>query len=119
MLVIGASSFPVAVNVQALASAQAFHSRTDTGYLPMAKRFSVTRWIGFSVLSSLLPMAKVPPGSVIISGSLTGLAAAGGVAGCVSGTVAGVGCGAAGAIGGAVCDSAGLGSVGDVSIAAV
>src|SRR5260370_39634474 len=43
------------------------HSRTVTGYLLMANGFSVTRCIGFSEGSSLLPMAKVPPGSATIS----------------------------------------------------
>src|SRR3954454_3115975 len=40
--VIGASSFPVAVNVHAFAAAHSFHSRTVIGYLLMAKGFIVT-----------------------------------------------------------------------------
>src|SRR5882724_9509175 len=38
----GASSFPVAVNPQAFAAAHAFHSRTETGNLPIANGLTVT-----------------------------------------------------------------------------
>src|SRR6516164_2950648 len=46
----------------------AFHSRTETGNLLIAKGLIVTRWIGFSEGSSPLPMENVPPGIGTISG---------------------------------------------------
>src|SRR3954463_14814714 len=74
-LATGASSFPVAVNPQAFAAAQAFHSRTETGNFPIANGLTVTRRTGFSETSSLLPIAKLPPRREIISGSRTDAAA--------------------------------------------
>src|SRR6478609_8272567 len=68
-LATGASSFPVAVNPQAFAAAQAFHSCTETGNFPIANGLTVTWRTGFSETSSLLPIAKLPPRSVTISGS--------------------------------------------------
>src|SRR5262245_5403768 len=64
----GASSFPPALKVHALASAHAFHSRTVTGYLPMANGLTATLWIGRSEASSLLPIEKEPPCRATISG---------------------------------------------------
>src|SRR6516164_4176825 len=46
----------------------AFHSRTVTGNLLIAKGLIVTRCIGFSEGSSSLPIANVPPGIDTISG---------------------------------------------------
>src|SRR2546430_9262472 len=40
--VTGASSFPAATNPHAFAAAHSFHSRTETGNLPMAKGLIVT-----------------------------------------------------------------------------
>jgi len=48
------------------------------------KRLDVTWWGGFSVASSSLPMVKLPPRIVFISGSR--IAAASGVAGVAGGT---------------------------------
>src|SRR3954470_19453601 len=70
-LVTGASSFPVAVKPHAFAAAHSFHSRTVTGYFPIANGLIVTWWTGLSVGSSLLPMAKLPPRIATISGSCT------------------------------------------------
>src|ERR1700754_3405327 len=102
-LVTGASSLPLAVKPHALASAHAFHSRTVTGYFPMANGLTVTRWIGRSEASSLLPIEKLPPCNATISGSRTdvdGGGAVGAAAVFAAGEGWGAGCCAAGAGGG-------------------
>src|SRR5882724_7430737 len=69
--VMGASSLPVATNAHAFAAAHSFHSRTVIGYSLIANGLIVTWWGGFSVTSSLLPIVKLPPRSMYISGSRT------------------------------------------------
>src|SRR5262245_50813982 len=97
MSLTGASSLPVDLNPHAFASAHSFHSRTVTGNLPMAKGLIATWRIGFSVRSSLLPIAKLPPGSETISGSRTDgskdVDCCTGVAAAVTGAGIGAGCG--------------------------
>src|SRR5882762_7235947 len=83
-LVIGASSLPVATNAHAFAAAHSFHSRTEIGYWLIANGLIATWWGGFSVRSSSLPMVKLPPRIVFISGSR--IAAASGVAGVAGST---------------------------------
>jgi hypothetical protein len=99
--VTGASSLPVATNAHAFAAAHSFHSRTEIGYRLIANGLIVTWWVGFSVISSLLPMMKLPPRSMFISGSRT--ADVSGVAGAAGDASGGcdVACFAAGAIEGA------------------
>src|SRR4029077_3426042 len=94
-LVTGASSSPVALYLQPPAATHAFHSRTVTGYLPMANGFIVTRWGGRSTKSSLPPMIIVPAGSTTISGSATAALRAGGGGAAGGGGVPGAGPGAA------------------------
>src|ERR1700732_2716142 len=69
--VTGASSLPVASNGHAFAIAHSFHSRTVIGYSLIAYGLFVTWGGGFSVGSSLLPIVKLPPRSMYISGSRT------------------------------------------------
>src|SRR5215471_7790797 len=102
-LVTGASSFPLAVKPHFLASAQAFQSRTVTGYFPMENGFTVTLWTGRSEASSLLPIEKLPPCNATISGSRTdaaGCGAVGAVAVFAAGEGWGAGCCTTGAGGG-------------------
>src|SRR5438876_283944 len=48
--------------------------RAVTGHLPIENGLIVTWWTGRSVGSSLLPIAKLPARTAIISGSRTGVA---------------------------------------------
>src|SRR5690242_4220737 len=77
----GALSSPAAViSGHACAAMHCFHSPTVTAYLPIAKGRRLTRCVGRSDASSLLPIMKAPPGSSTVSGALGGAGLGGGVA---------------------------------------
>src|SRR5882724_11152684 len=98
-----ASSSRVGAASQPPAATQAFHSATVTGYLPIRNGRRVTRWVGCSEASSLLPITNSPPVSATMSGSRNaagGGARAGGLGGSMTAVRGGSSALGAGGLGG-------------------